>query len=129
MAAFIYLFLAAGLTASAVIIRAARYFAGQSSALIARAEQAEQTCVDLRAELETIRARRHTQATTAMIEDLQSILLDLDGEIKTSYRYLAARLKNAAAVLQTGRAGPHAYTPAPTHQRPKRPGTIKLWSD
>jgi hypothetical protein len=78
-------------------------------------------------ELDAIRQKRHTHATTLMIEDLQAVMSDLSIELNQSMTFLQARLAQSQKILNDGRPGPYAYKPLPSGDRPQRPGQIKLW--
>lgn len=90
--------------------------------------QAQAELVLARAELARVREKRHAHPTVEMLDDLGSILLDIDGETRQFARYILGRLKNADRTLAAGRPGPYAYTPTTTDQRPPRPGAdVRLW--
>lgn len=145
MVAYIPLLAAAGAAAGFVVIRAgwslavslktasveAEGLANRLDQAVQSAERAEQARVELEAELARVRERRHTHATTEMIEDAQAVILDSEIELRQAFKYLLARLRNANQILQSGRPGPNSYTPATTDQRPARPGAggVKLWQE
>lgn len=63
----------------------------------------------LESEIEGIKARRHTQSTTAGVEDALSVAIDIVMQDQAADQYRQARIGQLQKILQTTRQGPYAY--------------------
>lgn len=127
------------LGAGAIVIRLARGLSGRARAGFEQAARAEHLRAQLEAELVQLRQKRHTHATIEMLEDLESVNLDIAEELNVLYPHLVfinqfyvwmrKRAEKQQHIIAAGRPGPYAYQPANTEDRPARPGAgVKLWT-